>query len=817
MFQVERHDESLALVIDPTIVYSTNLGGSTRDYAEGVAVDATGSAIVAGYTASADFPVVNPLQAVKGLGDDAFVAKFTPDGGALEFSTFLGGNNYDQAHAVALDSSGNIYVGGETNSTDFPTVNAVQPAYAGLNDGFALELDATGGSLVYSTHLGGATFLDLVYGIAVDASGRAYLTGYTGSTDFPVVNAIQPSLAGPYDDFVTRLAPSGNPIEYSTYLGGTNTEGLYPRVAATAQGEAVIVGETASPDFPLVNPIQTTHAPGTDAFVTAIDAAGTSLTFSTYLGGSANDMALGVATDDFSNVCVTGVTASSDFPVRLALQPTLLGASDAFLCKISAGGNLAFSTYLGGSDADRGLAVDFDRTGRAYVVGDTTSYDFPLVSPLLRRFPGQSLFVARLASNGQSLGLGTFVPDYLLARSMNVDALGGVALAGWIGYQSLVPEAPFQPDLLCGQGGFVAKISAPCSGAIAVLPATLPTASYVVPYSQTLGASGGSGPYDFGVTEGDLPPGLSLSRVGVLAGTPLAAASFSFTVTAFDAGQECGSQAYSMTVAGGAPTEDVIAGEGLGAPNANRIVVVRADGTPTATDFLAYAAGGWGVNVSAGNLDAATWDEIVSGPGPGPVFGPQVRGFRRDGTSMNVNYYAYGTLRYGVNVASGSVDTTSNAEIVTGPGPGAVFGPHVRGWSYATGAIRPVSRVSFYAYGTLKYGVEAGAGDIDGDGYEELLTGPGPGPYFSSQVRGFDYDGSTIRAIAAVNFEAFPNKRFGANVSAGDVDGDAKDEILTSPGPGGASEYRPRLRAFDFDGVPAVPVPRCDTTPSLDA
>ncbi|MFN7972963.1 MAG: hypothetical protein U0166_11535 [Acidobacteriota bacterium] len=264
---------------------------------------------------------------------------------------------------------------------------------------------------------------------------------------------------------------------------------------------------------------------------------------------------------------------------------------------------------------------------------------------------------------------------------------------------------------------------------------------------------------------------------------------------------------------GGTIAADHLVGQGFGPPNANEIKVYTGSGGPTGVDVLAYAAGQWGVSVASGDVDGGPYSEILTGPGPGAAFGPQVRGFQRSGTSMGkINFYAYGTLKYGVNAGAGGVDGDAYAEILTGPGPGAVFGPHVRGWNFDGSAISAIAKISFFSYGTLKYGVNVTSGRVDADSYAEILTGPGPGAVFGPQVRGFDYDGSAISAIAKINFNAFVTPSYGVNVAGGDFDADAFQEIACTPGPGATSSFPSRFVGFDYDGAAIGAMPGFDVT-----
>jgi hypothetical protein len=215
--------------------------------------------------------------------------------------------------------------------------------------------------------------------------------------------------------------------------------------------------------------------------------------------------------------------------------------------------------------------------------------------------------------------------------------------------------------------------------------------------------------------------------------------------------------------------------------------------------------------VRAGAIAGAA-PAVLTGPGPGPVFGPQVRAFAGNGTPYaKVNFYAYGTLRYGVGPEAGDVEGDGFDEMTTGAGPGAVFGPHVRGFDYDNVAVAAITKINFFAYSTLKWGVNAAAASIDPDGASEIVTGPGPGAVFGPTVRGFNYDGGPLTALAKVNFAAFGTGTYGANVALGSVDGDAPREILAGrgAGPGLASQ----LRGYNFDGAAVAPLPGLDATP----
>ncbi len=225
-------------------------------------------------------------------------------------------------------------------------------------------------------------------------------------------------------------------------------------------------------------------------------------------------------------------------------------------------------------------------------------------------------------------------------------------------------------------------------------------------------------------------------------------------------------------------------------------------------EFNAYGATHYGTNVTSGDVDGDAIDEVLTGPGPGDIYGPHVRGFHKDGSTIpGLNFIAYGTNKYGVNVAAGDIDGDGIDEIITGAGPGAVFGPHVRGWVYnGPSGVTPYPGVSYFAYGTPKWGVNVSAGDIDGDGYDEIVTGPGPGTVYGPHVRGWNVDGdSSVTPIPEVSYFAYGTLKYGVNVSCGDVDGDGIDEIVTGAGPGAV--FGPHIRGWNYDNTSVTPLP----------
>jgi len=297
-------------------------------------VDGTGAAIVVGSTYSVNFPTANAQKVTISGMEDFFVTKINPAGTAYGYSTYLGGNGLEDAYGVALDGTGNAYVTGRTSSFDFPLVNPILTTFAGGGwDAFVTKVNSGGSALLYSTYLGGSND-DTGYGIAVDSSSHAYVTGSTGSVDFPVVSPIQGmgNILSP-DAFVSKVNTTGNTLVYSTYLGGSATDEGFG-IALDSSGNAYVTGWTLSSDFPLSNAVQGTYGGIFDAFVTNIDFTGTTLLYSTYLGGSGGEMGNAVAVDSTGAAFVTGDTFSTDFPIASPLQGLNNGGTDAFITKI---------------------------------------------------------------------------------------------------------------------------------------------------------------------------------------------------------------------------------------------------------------------------------------------------------------------------------------------------------------------------------------------------------------------------------------------------------------------------------------------------
>ncbi len=364
-----------------SMVYSTYLGGSGRDFGVGVAVDGTGAAYVVGLTDSIDFPTRNPIQAANGGGFDAFVAKLNPSGSALAYSTYIGGTYIDDhPGGIAVTGAGEACITGWTTGVGFPTRNAIQGP-AGQNDVFVTKLDAAGSGYLFSTYFGGAR-TDLGRAIALDPAGNIYVTGKTESSDLPTPNGFQRTIGADLRDaFVAKLTPTGSALVYGTYLGGSrNEDGT--GIAVDAGGNAYAVGVTNSLDFPTQNPLQATPSDSGEIYITKLDPGGSTLLYSTYLGGSEFDECYGVAVDTAGNLYVSGDTASPDFPVVASLQ-AFKGIGDAFVAQVNPSGSaLVYNTLLGGAGYDYAIGVAVDPLGNVYAVGTTSSADFPTLNAL---------------------------------------------------------------------------------------------------------------------------------------------------------------------------------------------------------------------------------------------------------------------------------------------------------------------------------------------------------------------------------------------------------------------------------------------------
>jgi hypothetical protein len=419
------YDPRHPLVIDPGIEYSTFLGGSGSDRADGVAVDAAGSAYVTG-RANSGFPTTaGAFDTSSNGGGDAYVTKLNAAGSALEYSTYIGGATAgDSGLAIAIDGTGRAYITGSTGSTDFPTTagayDTTYNAASGAANAFVTKLSPDGSSLDYSTYLGGfntSGFFDVGWGIGVDSTGAVYVAGDADSTNFPTTpGAFDTTQNGSVDAFVTKLNPAGSALVYSTFIGGTSFDSS-TALAVDGSGNAYIAGYGTSTDYPTTaGAFDTSYNQGWDVFVTKLNSSGTALSYSTYLGGATYDEARGITVDGADSAYVTGHTFSSAYPTTAGAFDTSydnsVGGSDAFVTKLDAsGGSLSYSTFLGGSGDDLGEGITVDGSGRAYVTGYTEATNFPTANATDATYNGgtSDAFVTKLRPAGGSLDFSTYL------------------------------------------------------------------------------------------------------------------------------------------------------------------------------------------------------------------------------------------------------------------------------------------------------------------------------------------------------------------------------------------------------------------------
>ncbi len=409
-FEIEKgYNPNNIIVIDPGLIYSTYLGGTNSDQAFGIAIDTTGSAYVTTQTFSTDFPTTaGVFQPTFGGGtEDVAVTKLNSTGTGLIYSTYLGGNARDISNHIAVDNAGNAYVTGSTNSTNFPTTpGAFQTVLAGIRDAFITKLNATGTALVYSTYLGGSGPLDIGIGITIDNVGNAYVTGETDSTNFPTT-----------------------PGAFQTVLAGIR-----------------------------------------DAFVTKLNATGSALIYSTYLGGSGIDNGEGISVNTTGNAYVTGGTRSTNFPTSAgAFQTSLSGSQSAFVTALNTTGTaLVYSTYLGGNGLDSARGIAVDNAGNAHVTGSTNSTNFPTTPGAFQpTLAGErDVFVTKLNAAGNALIFSTYLggSNFDEGIGIDLDISGNVYITGETNSTNFpIISGAVQPSLEGPRDAFISKFNSSAS------------------------------------------------------------------------------------------------------------------------------------------------------------------------------------------------------------------------------------------------------------------------------------------------------------------------------------------------------------------
>ena len=448
-FAVGSYERGRELVIDPTLSYSTFLGGASHEFGSGIQVDASGNAYVTGFTQSPTFPTTTGAFDRTGSATnnmDAFVSKLNPAGTALVYSTFLGGSNSEWGRDIAIDTAGNAYVTGKTMSSNFPTTsgafdrtfNVDNCPRCGIDqvDAFIAKLNPAGSGLVYSTFLGG-TSPDETFGIAIDGARNAYVTGETTGNFPTTAGAFDTTASGGSDAYVAKLNAAGSALVYATRLGGTDNE-LPEDLAVDAAGNATVGGSTRSADFPTTpGAFDTTQNGGAfeerfDLFVTKLNAAGSGLVFSTFIGGSKSDFGDDFALDAAGNAYLVGGTVSPDFPTTPGtLDPVFAGGSGFALKLNPTGSNLVYSTFLGPAGAS---SVVPDANGNVWLAGASGPEGTTTADAFDPFFNGgvTDAYVAKLNATGSALTFASFLggSESEGGDDVALDPAGNVYLTG---------------------------------------------------------------------------------------------------------------------------------------------------------------------------------------------------------------------------------------------------------------------------------------------------------------------------------------------------------------------------------------------------
>jgi len=488
--RVGAYDVKKPLVIDPvTLIYSGYIGGVSGDLGYGIAVDATGAAYVTGSTyayGATTFPVVGGPDLTYNGGNDAFVAKIKADGTGFDYIGFIGGDGYDQGNGIAVDATGAAYVIGRTFSSEatFPVVGGPDLTFNGGNyDAFVAKVTPDGTALSYAGYIGGDSD-DYGSGIAVDATGAAYVTGLTSSSQatFPVVGGPDLTYNGSSnvysgDAFVAKVNPAGTGLVYAGYIGGTSDDSS-SGIAVDSTGAAYVTGRTQSSEatFPVVGGPDLTYNGGNDAFVAKIKADGTGFDYIGFIGGDGYNQGTGIAVDSAGAAYVTGNTSSSEatFPVVGGPDLTFNGDRDAFVAKVAPDGTgLVYAGYIGGDGEDYGYGIAVDATGAAYVTGETSSSEatFPVVGGPDLTYNGDDdegrsdAFVAKVAPDGTRLLYAGYIggTDTDHGYGIAVDSTGAAYVTGYTDSSQATFPVVGGPDLTSNGGpdAFVAKIADP--------------------------------------------------------------------------------------------------------------------------------------------------------------------------------------------------------------------------------------------------------------------------------------------------------------------------------------------------------------------
>jgi len=462
------YHSSLPFVIDPVLSFSTYLGGGNSSAGYDIALDDDGNMYVVGVTSSTDFPDTNAYQGTMAGGTwDGFLIKYDANGDSIFYATYLGGTDDDYVYGVDVDNTGAAYLVGRTLSTDFPVETPIYTANIG-GDAFFTKITPDGSALVYSSYLGGSGS-DYGWGIAVDGSCNAYLTGYTTSTDFPTQTPFQASNAGSYDCFITKVNSTGTILSFSSYLGGSGVD-IGQAVKVDPSGRAHLTGYTFSPDFPTVNPFQVSLASVNkpDIFLTKLNSFGSALSYSSYIGGTMSDFGTDLAIGSDETTYLVGRTLSLNFPTNNPYQTDLAGESDLVVVRLSAAGNaMLYGTYLGGSQDEYAGGIDLDNDSRIYLGIKTSSDDFPTIEAFQSVYGGGAFdaAIARFSSDFSQLDYSTYLGgtdnDELLALTVNKES-NFACLTGQTISSDFPTKRPLQASLGGNTDAFLSLITGDC-------------------------------------------------------------------------------------------------------------------------------------------------------------------------------------------------------------------------------------------------------------------------------------------------------------------------------------------------------------------
>lgn len=450
-----RYDRTRALTIDPSLSYATYLGGTNTDFGLAAATDEDGNAYITGQTWSPGLATDNAYNTTGGNGTkDAFVAKLAPGGDRIEWLTYLGGANDDEGAAIKVDDDGDVFVGGDTRSNDFPTISAYQPFRHSTGptdtntEGFVAKLGPDGDRLEWATYLGGGRDESLT-GLVLDSAGDVIVAGTTASRDFPVAGGgLDASSNGGRDGYVAELSSDGSALQRGGYLGGSDGDNIIG-LAIDSSDRVYVAGESDSQDYPIAGGAPQSVKKGStdpndlsyyssDGVITRLDDNLGSIGFSTYLGGTNSDIFTGIAADDDGNAYVVGDSISSDFPVsgdayqRANANPSTY---DAVVAKVpTVPGPSGWATYLGGQSNELTSDVGLDSDGNVYVTGQTSSADFPVSDDAFqsRRHGADDAFLSSFSPDGADLDASTYIggADHEFGNGLTVGRDGDVVVTG---------------------------------------------------------------------------------------------------------------------------------------------------------------------------------------------------------------------------------------------------------------------------------------------------------------------------------------------------------------------------------------------------